>query len=104
MLLLDPTELNRTTRLPQNAFAIAHECKNLEAETGADMLISPLEDGIPTDATKPQGRLLLRRHLAANALLVQRKTSDILSLITDHHQVLTVDAHALFAYYGSIWL
>ncbi len=88
MLLLDPTELNRTTRLPQNAFAIARECKNLEAETGADMLISPLEDGIPTDAAKPQGRLLLRKHLAAHALLVQRKTSDILNLITDHHQVL----------------
>ena len=88
MLLLDPTELNRTTRLPQDAFAIARECKNLEAETGADMLISPLEDGIPTDAAKPQGRLLLRKHLAAHALLIQRKTSDVLNLITDHHQIL----------------
>ena len=87
MLLLDPTEASSTSKLDANAIAEALICKNLEAETGADMLITPLTSPIP-DAANVVGKLLLKKHLAAGAWLVQRKGTDILNFITDHNQIL----------------
>jgi len=87
MLILDPTEASSTSKLTPEAIAEAFICKNLEAETGADMLITSLEIKIP-DAGNVVGKLLLRKHLAAGAWLVQRKGTDILNFITDHDQIL----------------
>lgn len=66
MLFADPTELRATSRLP--AIPGLVECPDLEAHTGADLLVSPLEN-IP--AATPT---LIARHIAAGAVLVQRKS------------------------------
>lgn len=65
MIFIDPTEGDSDTRLPALPGAIV--LPGLEQATGADLLLSPLDVPASTDT-------LLRKHVAAGALLVQRKS------------------------------
>lgn len=75
MIFLDPTEADTDTRLPPIPGATI--CNGLEALTGADLLISALEAPASTET-------LIRKHIAAGALLVQRKSGgDLVHSIGD---------------------
>lgn len=67
MVILDPTETDTDTRLPVIANAIVWP--GLEALTGADILLSALDAPASTET-------LVRKHIAAGALLVQRKSGN----------------------------
>jgi ERCC4-type nuclease len=76
MLLADPSELRFGSRLPDALRHAAKSCPNLEEQTGADLLLSPLRLPFGTNE-------LLKRHVEAG-LLIQRKTGlDLSSSITD---------------------
>ena len=65
MVILDPTEADSDTRLPSIPGAITWP--GLEAMTGADLLLSALDAPASTET-------LIRKHITAGALLVQRKS------------------------------
>lgn len=65
MIFIDPTEADTDTRLP--ALPGAMPRPGLEQATGADLLLSVLDAPAHTDT-------LLAKHIAAGALLVQRKS------------------------------
>jgi len=65
MVIIDPTEADSDTRLPPIPNAIIWS--GLEALTGADILLSALDAPASTET-------LIRKHIAAGALLVQRKS------------------------------
>jgi hypothetical protein len=65
MVFIDPTEGDTDTRLPAIPGAVV--CAGLEALTGADLLLSVLDAPASTET-------LIRAHVAAGALLVQRKS------------------------------
>jgi hypothetical protein len=65
MIGIDATEARVNSRLPSLPGAVVLD--SLEALTGADILISALQAPATTET-------LLRRHIAAGALLVQRKS------------------------------
>lgn len=75
MIFVDPTENDADTRLPPLPGAVV--LPGLEQATGADLLLSPLDAPASTDT-------LLRKHIAAGALLVQRKSgADLVHSIGD---------------------
>lgn len=75
MVLIDPTEGDADTRLPSLPNAIVSP--GLEALTGADLLLSALDAPASTET-------LIRKHIAAGALLVQRKSgADLVHSIGD---------------------
>jgi ribosomal protein S13 len=65
MIIIDPTEGDTDTRLPPLPGAVVWA--GLEALTGADLLLSALDAPASTET-------LIRKHIAAGALLVQRKS------------------------------
>lgn len=65
MVIVDPTEQDTDTRLPPIPGAVVWA--GLEALTGADLLLSALDAPASTET-------LIRKHIAAGALLVQRKS------------------------------
>jgi hypothetical protein len=67
MIIIDPTEARESSRLPTIEGAV--ECPFLEEATGADIMISPLIIPALTEE-------LLRKHIVAGALLIQRKSGD----------------------------
>lgn len=81
MIYYDPTEGRDNTRLSQDILKIAKPIEGLEAQTGADLLISPLDDILPSNVNRPPGNMLLRKHCEAG-MLVQRKSGrDLLNSI-----------------------
>lgn len=75
MIFIDPTEADADTRLPPIPNAVI--CNGLEAMTGADLMLSALEAPASTET-------LIRKHVAAGALLVQRKSGgDLVHSIGD---------------------
>lgn len=73
MIFIDHTEARDGTRLPDGILAAAQVLPGLEAATGADLLLSPLDLPLATlDGTLP-ARLAFGRHLASG-MLVQRKS------------------------------
>ena len=65
MLFIDPTEARANSRLP--ALPNAVQTPDLEAHTGADLLVSPLDIPATTET-------LIRKHISAGAIMVQRKS------------------------------
>lgn len=65
MIAIDPTEARSGSRLP--AISTAVQTPDLEAHTGADILVSPLDIPATTET-------LIRKHIAAGAIMVQRKS------------------------------
>lgn len=82
MIFHDPTEATPNTRLPPSFLAISRPVSGLERHTGADFLISPYDDALPSKLLDiPPHRIALARHCEAG-ILVQRKTGgDFLSSI-----------------------
>lgn len=75
-VFVDPTEGAATSRLPPIPHAVV--VPELEALTGADLMLSVLD----MPATTPT---LIRKHCAAGALLVQRKSGqDLVNSLGDH--------------------
>lgn len=75
MIVIDPTEGDADTRLPPLPNAVTWP--GLEALTGADLLLSALDLPASTET-------LIRKHIAAGALLVQRKSgTDLVHSIGD---------------------
>jgi len=101
MLLADPSELRKQSRLPLALRKAAAPCKFLEERTGADLLVSTLN--LPATSDK-----LLRRH-CQDGLLIQRKTAgDFAASITDGrlyrslHKMLQWSPHPWLAVVGRI--
>lgn len=81
MIFYDPTEGRDNTCLSQEIIKLGRPLEGLEAQTGADLLISPLDDILPSNVNRPPGSLLLRKHCEAG-MLVQRKSGrDMLNSI-----------------------
>jgi len=79
-LWYDPTEARQGSKLPSNVISAGISLPKLEAETGADFLISPLT-GPPLGQLNKPGREILRVHCQAG-ILVQRKSGmDFMSSI-----------------------
>lgn len=88
MILFDHSESRQRTRLPQNVIDAGHTLVGLEAETGADILLSPLDLPIrELDGSEPS-LLILSKHIKAG-LLIQRKTGrDAVNSIPDYPSIL----------------
>jgi hypothetical protein len=87
MIFIEASEAREGTRLPRAVIESARVVRNLEAYTGADMLISPLsEPPMPDELTDSKPRQLsLRKHCEAG-LLIQRKSGrDLTNSIRDGH-------------------
>lgn len=79
-IFVDPTELGPGSRLPGNVAAVAKPLPQLEAMTGADLLLSPL----PIPATSEP---LLRRHCQAGLLVQLKRWGDLQSAITTEQRL-----------------
>jgi len=79
-IYIDPSETN--THLPESVVRAAVQLPGLEAYTGADILVSILNEPKITNLNNPPRIeiIKLERHLAAG-MLVQRKTTDLLASI-----------------------
>lgn len=80
MIYFDPTESRNGTRLPASVIDAGKQFANLEALTGADLLLTPL--------LLPLTENTLKRHCEAG-LLIQRKTGrDAVSSIPKYAEIL----------------
>lgn len=86
MIGIDVTEARVNSRLPTLPGAVVLD--NLEALTGADILISALQAPATTET-------LLRRHIASGALLVQRKSG--LDLVNSMGEVMNYSLARMWA-------
>lgn len=75
-MFIDPTEAREGTRLPAQIVERASALPDLEARTGADILITPLSMPVGTDH-------LLRRHCQAGVLVQRKSGGDLVSSLTD---------------------
>lgn len=85
-IYIDPTEARDDSRLPASIITSSHLLPGLEHTTGADILLTPLSSRL-RDVTMGEAapvRLALERHMAAGAVLVQRKSGgDLINSIPD---------------------
>lgn len=83
MIFIDPTEAREGTLLPQPVIDRAQTLARLEAETGADFLITPLSkpalNGIVTDSRLSYAKLF--KHTQTGALVQRKSGLDLLSSI-----------------------
>lgn len=87
-IYVDVTEARAKSRLHPKLAKTAQAIVGLEAITGADILISPLEDALPGNVNRPPGSILVKKHIQ-NGMLVQRKTgSDALNSIPNMHNLI----------------
>lgn len=91
MIYLDPTEARDNTRLPQSIIDAGVELPGLEHLTGADFLISPLQEpcvkSLPDPLSLPL-KLAITKHINSG-LLVQRKSGrDLTGSITKLDSIL----------------
>ena len=83
MIFIDPTEARHGTLLPQSVIEKAQVLTGLEAETGADFLITPLSKPALGNAiadTKLSYAKLLK-HTQAGALVQRKSGNDLLNSI-----------------------
>lgn len=92
----DPTEGRQGTRLPQQLVQSGIPLKGLEAFTGGDLLITPLDKPKMVEITESKpSQIALRKHTEAG-LLIQRKTGrDLTNSIIDGHLTKLVIAKML---------
>lgn len=81
MIYFDQSEGRVGSRLPKDLLEYARPCIGLEAQTGADLLISPLETLLPDNVNRPPGSLMLRKHTEAGMLIQRKSGSDMLGSI-----------------------
>lgn len=81
MIFYDSSEGREGTRLSQTARDISRSIIGLEAQTGADLLISPLDMPLPDNVNRPPGSLLLRKHTEAGMLVQRKSGGDLLNSI-----------------------
>lgn len=83
MIFIDPTEARQGTRLPQDVIEKAQILVHLEAETGADFLITPLSrpslGTVITDSKLSYAKLY--KHTQAGALVQRKSGLDLLNSI-----------------------
>lgn len=88
MIYVDVSEARAVSRLHPKLALNAHKIVGLEAATGADILISTLEDALPGNVNRPPGSLLFKKHVESG-MLIQRKTgSDALNSIPNMHNLI----------------
>lgn len=75
-IFADPSELRLGTRLPAALVEACTPLPQLEARTGADLLISPVRAPVTTDH-------LLRQHAQAGMLVQRKSGTDFTASITD---------------------
>lgn len=80
LIWYDPTEAREGTRLPSNIITAGSCLAGLEAETGADLLLSPLSGPPLTELNRP-GRLALQVHCQAGVLIQRKSGMDLVSSI-----------------------
>lgn len=81
MIYLDQSEGRVGTRLSKDLLQYSRPCIGLEAQTGADLLISPVEPPLPDNVNRPPGSLLLRKHTEAGMLIQRKSGGDMLGSI-----------------------
>lgn len=81
MIYMDSSEDRMGTRLSEYIREYAQPVAGLEAQTGADLLISPLEEPLPSNVNRPPGSLLLRKHVEAGMLVQRKSGGDMLNSI-----------------------
>ena len=87
MIYYDATEGRANTLLSQTIVDLGEPVVGLEAQTGADLLITEKE-GLAGNVNRPPGSVLLPLYLE-NAFLVQRKSgNDLLNSIPDLMSIL----------------
>jgi hypothetical protein len=86
MLFYDPTESRQGTRLPLDVVSYGQALPGLEAETAADLLLSP--SSLPVnDISTPAGKVKLQVHCRVGLLIQRKSGADITNFITDHTQI-----------------
>lgn len=81
MIYYDHSEGRIGTRLAQSARDIAARIVGLEAQTGADLLISPVDASLPENVNRPPGSILLRKHIDSGMLIQRKSGGDLLNSI-----------------------
>lgn len=81
MIYFDSSEGRLGTRLSEMIRGISRSIIGLEAQTGADLLISPLDAPLPENVNRPPGSLLLRKHTEAGMLIQRKSGGDMLNSI-----------------------
>lgn len=71
MIYIDHTEGRDNTRLSQSILDISKPIIGLETQTGADILITPLDEPLPPNVNIPPAKPVLKRHCEAG-MLIQR--------------------------------
>ena len=79
-VFVDPTELRPGSRLPPAVAAVAEPLPQLEARTGADLLLSRLPIPISSDS-------LLKRHCEEGLLAQLKRWSDLQNAITTEQRL-----------------
>lgn len=87
MIYYDPSEGRSNSRLFERISQIGAPLIGLEHATGADLLVS-CADGKLSDATRPPGSLLLKKHLASGMLVQRKSGSDLVNSIKHLHNIL----------------
>lgn len=95
-IFVDPTELGPGSRLPANVAAVARPLPQLEALTGADLLLSRL--AIPATS-----ETLLRRHCQEGLLVQLKRWGDLQSSITTEQRLFR-EIFAMRAWTPRPWL
>ncbi len=80
LLWYDPTESRVGSRLPTNIVSVGVSLPRLEAETGADLLISPLTGPPLVELNRP-GIEILKVHCQAGVLVQRKSGMDFVSSI-----------------------
>lgn len=87
-IYVDVTEARAASRLHPKLAQSAHKIVGLEQATGADILVTTIDDVLPGNVNRPPGSLLLKRHVE-NGMLIQRKTgSDAMNSIPRFHNLI----------------
>jgi len=89
MIYFDSTEAREDSKLAQSVINAGKGIQGLEAATGADILISPINDReLPADVRKPPGRILIRKFIKGGFLIQRKSGGDYLSSIPNLDSIL----------------
>lgn len=81
MIYIDHTEGRDNTRLSQSILDISKPIIGLETQTGADILITPLDEPLPPNVNIPPAKPVLKRHCEAGMLIQRKSGGDLLGSI-----------------------
>lgn len=88
MIYIDHTEGRDNTRLSQSILDISKPIVGLETLTGADILITPLDEPLPSNLNTPVGKIVLRKHCEAGMLVQRKSGGDMLNSIPKLTEIL----------------